>query len=149
MANQILIVEDQKLTLESLEYAVNAVFPKYFPEFQKRQYDVARCYRNARDKIIENIYQFILLDHKIPMNDPGDLEDTNFHAFCNSLQNIGYTLISGIRERNLPTVIIGTSSLKGNELRQMPKPDFSISKMWGEAEADLENILKQLKGGLI
>ena len=147
MTNPILIVEDQKLTLESLENAVNQVMPKYISGFSKGQYDVAKCYRDARDKIISNDYQFILLDHRLPMNDPGNLEDTDFESFSDSLVNIGYTLISGIKERNLPTVIIGTSSLHGSELRDMPSPDYKMSKMWGESETDLEKILRTISGG--
>ncbi|MFA5724607.1 MAG: hypothetical protein WC979_10215 [Candidatus Pacearchaeota archaeon] len=144
MKNPILIVEDQKLTLESVEFAVNKVMPKYHSDFQKGQYDIARCYRDARDKIIENVYQFIFLDHRLPMNDPLNLEDTNFNAFCESLVDIGYSLIEGIKARNLPTVIIGTSSLRGQDLSMFPKPDYKMSKMWGDAEKNLEDILRQI-----
>jgi len=144
MKNPILIVEDQKLTLESLEFAVNKVMPHYIQGFQKGQYDIAKCYRDARDKIIENVYQFILLDHKLPMNDPLNLEDTNFDAFCENLVGIGYSLIEGIKARALPTVIIGTSSLRGEELSMFPKPDHKMNKMWGDAEKDLEDILRQI-----
>ena len=44
------------------------------------------------------------------------------------------------------TKIIGTSSMS-KEIRYEPSPDYSMSKMFGQAEQDLEIILKELKGG--
>jgi len=41
--------------------------------------------------------------------------------------------------------VIGTSSLAKNELKGMPVPDFTMSKMWGDAEKDLERILQEIK----
>jgi CheY-like chemotaxis protein len=144
---KILIIEDQSATLEALENAVNTVIPKFKPDYQIRQYDVARCYNDAESKINQNQYDLILLDHRLPMNDMGNLEDTDFDAFCDSLENLGYRLILKIKEKSPDCVVIGTSSLSKGELRGMLSPDFKMSKMWGDAEADLENILRQVKGG--
>lgn len=143
---KILIVEDQKGTLESLEFAVNTVIPKLHPDFQKGRYDVARCYSDSENMVNQNQYGLVLLDNRMPYNNQGDLEDTDFDAFCDSLEDLGYKLIPKIKQRNPNCIVVGTSSLSKNELRGMPAPDYKMSKMWGDAERDLENILKQITG---
>ncbi len=142
---KLLIVEDQSGPLEALVFAVNKVMPAHYTDFSKGGYDVARCYADAEKRISENDYQLVLLDHRIPYEDQGDLERTDFGRFCSSLENIGYTLIPVIKGRNPNTVIIGTSSLSKGELRGLPTPDYTMSKMWGDAETDLEDRLGQIK----
>jgi CheY-like chemotaxis protein len=138
---KMLIVEDQSATLESLEYAVNKVLPKHLGD---TQYDVAKCYDEAREKIPAG-YDIILLDHRMPMQNVGNLEDTDMHAFSRSLKNVGYSLIPYIKSVNPKTIVIGTSSLDKSELQGEAVPDYIMSKMWGDAEKDLERILTEIR----
>ncbi|MBI4170270.1 MAG: hypothetical protein HY514_01130 [Candidatus Aenigmarchaeota archaeon] len=144
--SKILIVEDQSRPLEALEFAVNKVMPAHYAGFSKGDYDVARCYADTKRRISESNYQMVLLDNRMPYEDQGDLERTDFDRFCSSLENIGYALIPVIKEKNPNTVIVGTSSLSKGELRGLPTPDYTMSKMWGDAETDLESVLNKIKG---
>lgn len=146
-SQRILIVEDQRLALELLESAVNRVLPKFYPDFQKGNYDVARFYEDALDKISNNSYGVVLLDHSMPKNDVGNLEDTDFDSYSDCLEDIGYSLIPEIRKSNPSAIIVGTSSKSEGERGHFKKPDYQISKMWGEVDEGLEKILKQMKGG--
>ncbi len=137
---KILIVEDQSGPLEALEFAVKTVFPAYSTEFH---YDTARCYEDAQ-RMIQNDYDIVLLDHVMPIKDVGDLEDADFDSFRKSLRPVGYSLISEIKGQNPRTVVIGTSSLSASELKQHPTPDYMMSKMWNESERDLDRILSQI-----
>jgi CheY-like chemotaxis protein len=139
---RILIVEDQELTLELLEFAVKKLLPKYFEEGSK--YDVAKWYAQAEELIRKNRYDIVILDHRMPRTDPGCTDASDFNRFSATLQNIGYGLIDLIRETNPSAVIIGTSSLNPDELRHTPKPDYLITKSWGEAGQDLERIFKSI-----
>jgi CheY-like chemotaxis protein len=143
---KILIVEDQKYPLEALEFAVGKVMPRHFEGFTKNDYDVARCYSKAEEQVGKANYDMILLDNRMPYEDQGDLEDKDFSRFSANLENTGYRLIPLIKSKNPKTTVIGTSSMSKGELRGLPAPDFTMRKMWGEAEEDLETILKQLKG---
>ncbi len=138
---KILIVEDQNGPLETLEFAVRTVFSKYFSEFH---YDTARCYEDAQ-RMIKIGYDIVFLDHRMPRSDPGDLEDKDFDAFSRRLENIGYGLVSSIKQKNLSAIVIGTSSLSQEELGRSAAPDFTMSKMYGEAEQDLDRILQDLQ----
>ena len=129
---KILIVEDQSGPLEALESAVKRVAPKYFPELHC---DTARCYEDAQrmiqDSYDQDSYDIVLLDHRMPIKNTGDLEDTDFQAFSNSLRNAGYSLIDEIKRHNSRTVVIGTSSLPQSELGRQSSPDYTMSKQWG------------------
>ena len=138
----ILILEDQIGTLESLEYAVNKIMPKFYDSFEEKNYDVAQCYNEAQEMISKNNYDFIFLDHRVPYENQGNLEDEDMDKFSASLRNVGYSLISKIREKTPYTKIIGTSSMK--KLDDFPNPDHSMSKFWVESEKDLESILIKL-----
>ena len=137
---KLLIVEDQSGPLEALEFAVKTVFPTYFTKFH---YDTARCYEDAQG-MISNRYDFILLDHQMPIRNVGNLEDTDFDSFSKSLRPVGYSLISEIKRYNPQTVIVGTSSLSLLELNDQPAPDYVMNKMWNEAERDLNRILSEI-----
>jgi len=97
---KILIVEDQKGPLETLEFTVNKVMPTYFFDFTQNDYDVAKCYNDAQRRISDQDYELVLLDNRIPYEDQGDLEDVNMNKFSASLENIGYSLIPIIKRRN-------------------------------------------------
>jgi CheY-like chemotaxis protein len=137
---RILIVEDQEFPLEALETAVKASFPN-------ERYAVARSFQSAQDHISNNAYKLIFLDHRLPYRDQGDLETRDIDAYSETLEDRGYSLIPQIRQRNSFTVIIGTSSQSLKEISMQHEPDFTMRKNYGEAEADLENIVDRMKGG--
>ncbi len=143
---EILIVEDQKYPIEALEFAVNSVMSKFDSDYVKGSYDKVKCYNDARSQIGKKDYGLILLDNRMPYEDQGDLEDRDMHAFSDTLQNIGYSLIPIIKGKSPKIVVIGTSSLSKGELKGLPTPDFTMRKMWDEAEEDLERILNQVIG---
>jgi len=138
---KLLIVEDQRFPLKALDNAVRRVVPRYFPGFG---YDTARSYNEASSMIPAG-YEIILLDHRLPRENTGDLEDMNFEAFTEGLEEIGYSLIPGIKGLNPATVVIGTSSLSKRELGEAPSPDYTMGKSWTEAEIDLDRILAELE----
>lgn len=142
---RMLIVEDQEYPLMALEKAVKEVFPKHYPEAFSG-YEIAKCYNEAEQAVTSGNYDFILLDHRLPLENPGNLENEDMNKFSASLKNIGYRLIPKIRANDRRTTIIGTSSMS-RELQYEPSPDYSMSKMFGQAEQDLERILNELKGG--
>lgn len=142
---KILIVEDQRYPLQALKYAVSKMMPRYYEEFTKADYEVAKCYSSAKEKISSNKYWTVLLDNRMPYLDQGNLEDRDMERFSASLEEIGYNLIPLIKSRNPKTIVIGTSSLSQRDLRGSPTPDFTMSKMWGDAEKDLDRILKNIQ----
>lgn len=122
----VLVIEDQINTTRAIKsglketFAELAMSPKvtYITNFE-----AAREIIQSGDE-----FQLILLDHRMPRIDVGDLEDQDFDKFCASLIDIGYTLIPEIRERMPNAKIIGTSSMK-SELKNFPhKPDANIDK---------------------
>ncbi|MFA6461082.1 MAG: hypothetical protein WCV90_02355 [Candidatus Woesearchaeota archaeon] len=137
---KILIVEDQIAPLETLEYALQKVAPKYFTDYSV---EVARCYEEAQ-RMIPLGYDFVLLDHRMPLAPVGDLEDTDLDRFCKSLKEVGYSLIDQIKGYDPKMVIIGTSSLSPTEIKVQSTPDYIMSKMWGKAETDLDRILSEV-----
>ena len=145
---KLLIVEDQKWPLEALELAVNEVVPAHFPYFSKESYDVARCYNDAQRRISSGEYDIVLLDHRLPYEDQGDLESIDMNRFSAGLKNIGYSLIPVIKQRNPNTFVVGTSSLS-REQDGIPMPDFTMSKGWRAARKELEEILKQVKDRIL
>ncbi len=138
---KILLVEDQKYPLEALEHALRTVTPRYFPQFS---HAVAKCYDEAEEQIEQDIFDIVLLDHRMPRRNQGDLEERDMKAFGETCEGIGYSLIEPIRRRSPRTVVIGTSSMSGDELRGQPSPDYTMSKMWGSAERDLDKIFTEL-----
>ena len=134
---KILIVEDQSATLELLEFAINKVMFLHYRDFSKGEYDITRHYNDAKEKILKKEYEILFLDHRIPYENQGDLEETDFKKFSQSLENIGYDLISKIKSKNPNAIIIGTSSISELELKNLPKPDFIIKKTWENALSDL------------
>ena len=140
MTPRILIAEDQEGPLEALEYALQEVMPEV-------QRDTAKWYSQAEGLINRENYDIVFLDNRMPYEDPGCTDRSDFDRFVKTLRNTGYELIHLIKQRNPDTIVIGTSSLSEEKLRGMPTPDFKMSKMWGEAEEDLESILTKMKGG--
>jgi CheY-like chemotaxis protein len=125
---QILIVEDQKYPLEALEYAVTKLAT--MPEYSNLRYDVAKSYTGAIDALAQTEYDVVLLDNRLPRFDVGNLEDTDMVAFCDTLENIGYTLLPFIQKGLPNALVIGTSSMNERELKEhnLQKPKYSLDK---------------------
>lgn len=143
---KLLIVEDQELPREALEYAINTVMLKFYEGFSKGDYDCARWYTEAEKLIAERTYDLVLLDHKMPYENPGCKDTEDIKKFSNTLQDIGYALIRKIKAKNPKTIVIGTSSLSERELSGSIKPDFTMRKDFIRTESDLERIVAQMKG---
>ena len=144
----LLIVEDQEFPREALEFAVKNVMPKYYEGFNKDNYVCARWYVEAEKFIAEKAYDFVLLDHRMPYENPQCKDTENMQIFSDTLQDIGYALIEKIKAKNPRGVVIGTSSLSERELSGFAKPDFTLRKDFIHTESDLEYILTQLKEGV-
>ena len=140
MINKILIIEDQEGPLEALEHTVGKILPE-------AQREIAKWYSQAEHMVANGDYDAVLLDNRMPYNDPGCTDRSDFDRFVKTLQNTGYELIPQIKSINPGTIVIGTSSMNKDELRRMPQPDFTMSKMWGDAEKDLVEILGKIKEG--
>jgi CheY-like chemotaxis protein len=141
----VLIVEDQHYPLDALTMAVKKVLPKYDSGFSSDNLHVAKNYLAAKERINANVYDLVLLDHRMPCDDVGDLEEKNFDEFCAMLDNLGYGLIPDIRRSSPSSLIIGTSSLSDNEIGRFERPQYKMSKMYGDAEEDLEQILSEVR----
>ena len=141
-----LIVEDQSGQREALEYALDTVVPRYNSAYTPTCRKNATCYSEASAMIERESYDLILLDHRMPIQPTGTLEKDNFDLFSAQLTNVGYHLIPKIQKKCPQTLIIGTSSLSRQELREFPAPPQTISKMWGEAEQELDAVLKKKCG---
>jgi CheY-like chemotaxis protein len=101
--------------------------------------DCATSYTAAQEHIRNSQYGLVLLDHRMPRHDQGDLEQRDMRAFSDTLEEIGYGLIPEIRERSPGALIIGTSSL--SVITSSVRPEFTMRKMWDDAEIDLEQVL--------
>ena len=80
----------------------------------------------------------------MPYEHDEKLERDDLSSYSGTLVNYGYSLMPLIREKSPNVIIIGTSSLGRSELRSYGKPDFTMSKMWGEAGDELEVIVKEI-----
>ena len=111
---KILIVEDQRYPLEALEEAVIKVAPEYIPEFDPEEdYVVAKSFNTARDLIEENEYDLVLLDHRMPLTDQGDLEETDLSRYSGTLHEIGYSLIEKIKGTPISKKVEGMANSVG------------------------------------
>ena len=121
----ILVVEDQEMPQDAIKYALAQTLPEinreavvtYVTNFEAAKLAIAS---NAE-------FELIILDHRMPRSDVGNLEDRDPRAFSESLVDIGYTLIPEIREARPNCKVIGTSSM-GQELAKMPQPDGQVDK---------------------
>lgn len=133
----ILIIEDQECPLEALEFAVEKVMPNV-------TYEVARDINTAKSRINDSQYDIVFVDHRMPYEHDAELEKNDLRSYSDTLVNYGYNLIPLIREKSPNAVIIGTSSLDKEEVREYGEPDFTMSKMWGEAINELEKIVEKI-----
>lgn len=151
-STKILVVEDQENSQVALQCAVNRVVQRYWSTFDgKEDVAYAASYESARQAVTQDSYALVLLDHRMPMQDVGDLERRDFNAFSDCLENIGYSLIPQIRESSPDAIIVGTSSLSSSETGRFPQPDFKMRKMFDDSKEDLDFILKrvgEMKGGM-
>ncbi len=151
---KILIVEDQYWPLEILKKNVFKLLfgpakvcstPRAF--HSKHTLDTAKSYAEARDLIKKQRYDLVLLDHRMPLTNPGFRDIDNPRPFSDLLDQAqkkgigGYALIPLIKKRNPRAIIIGTSSLT-HEITRFPPPDYTIDK--NEAAAGLEAIFGKI-----
>jgi len=143
---RILIVEDQVGPLDALEKAVEKIGPEYFGKYECH---TARWYTQAEDKINQTSYDLVLLDHRMPYDDPRSTEDDEDMGdkFFSTLKNIGYELIDKIKEKDSRTIVVGTSSLSERDTGSFTNPDYIMRKFCGAAEEDLEKILTSTERG--
>ena len=139
----VLVVEDQKWTTMAIKDGLADSFGELSIQ---AKVEFVTSFAEAEQAIKEkDSIDLILLDHRMPHTPQGTLEDDDFDAFCETLGNIGYSLIPLIRERQPDAVIIGTSSMS-SELRNYPhKPDESIDKSKIHSpEQELSPLLRKL-----
>jgi CheY-like chemotaxis protein len=139
----VLVVEDQEWPMMAIKDAMREAFTALdlTPEITYvTNFEAASAAIESEQK-----FDLVLLDHRMPRIDLGDLEDTDFDAFSRSLENIGYSLIPKIRELQPQSTIIGTSSMS-SELRNYPhKPDQIINKsQMSEPEKEFLPLLRRL-----
>jgi CheY-like chemotaxis protein len=127
-----LIVEDQERPLKLLREAVEDTLPN-------SRIDEARSYTSARNQIMQENYDLILLDDRMPYNDLIGLEQSDLKEYSNHLESLGYSLAPEIRERNPNAIIIGTSS----DAVKVDSLDWAVNKWDVE---DKINSLKKMKG---
>lgn len=141
---KILILEDQSGPLEVLEVAISTLFLEFYPD-EKFELDVARSFLGAKALINANQYDFAFIDHRIPYEDVGNLEEEDFERFIDSLEEIGYIMIKRVKEASPNVIVIGTSSLSSSELKPFIRPDYKIRKNRREAKRDLRRVLSEIK----
>lgn len=100
----VLIVEDQRFTLEGLTFVLGKCGLKY---------EVVKSYEDAKARIPRGGFDLVLLDNTMPLSDAGDLEETDFSAYAKLLQAVGYGLTALIRSSEPTAKIIGTTSGRG------------------------------------
>jgi CheY-like chemotaxis protein len=135
---RILIVEDQKWPLKNIEDALK----KHVTNFE---HEVAYWYTQAEEMIRSGCeYDVILLDHRMPYDKPDCTEDGDFNRFCDQLRNIGYGLVSVIRDCLPKAIVIGTSSLSQDEIRHhgYSLPEKTIEKL--EARNEIPRVFAEL-----
>jgi len=124
---RILIIEDQLGPMDV--YDINFDMAKLeHPELDNLKIDFATNFLDAKEKIQNEQYDLIFLDHRMPYEDLGDLQKIDFSAFCHKLKNIGYGLIDEIKHKQNKVLIIGTSSLCKEEFDNYTIPDKTIDK---------------------
>ena len=122
-----LIIEDSKEVLSNLAIAFRIdILDESTPikmgesprkDLEDREIDVAESYNEASEMIASREYAVILLDHNLPRYNDAK---TN--------ENIGYTLIPEIRNRNPGTIIVGTSSMRDEDIGGTNRPDYKLDK---------------------
>lgn len=111
--------------------------------FSKCCFTITKCFNDAKKEVEKKSYDMVFLDHRLPYNDLGNLEDVDFDKFSESLEYIGYKLIETIKRKNPNTIIVGTSSEK-NRAVQCGTPDFNITKQDKKVVVkDLEKITQE------
>ncbi len=135
---KVLIVEDQELPLEYM----SEVLMKHGAVCT-----VAKWYDQAVSMVCsEERYDLVFLDHRMPKADPGCTDLSDFDRFCDQLHNVGYRLVTLIREHQPQAVVIGTSSLQPSEIHASGciPPDRRIDKTnpWEEIPRVLGELQK-------
>ena len=103
-----LIIEDRKELLEEFEIEIRLnILKEEKPiklsgysqkSLEERGIDIATNYQDVKKLVQKKLYDLIFLDHNMPRNKTSEPED------------MGYSLIPIIKEKNPKTYIVGTSS---------------------------------------
>lgn len=88
----------------------------------------ARWYAEADEMLRAGQYDVILVDHRMPYEDPGCTDSSDFNRFSKTLDGIGYGLLRVIAEFQPSALVIGTSSLSSHELGNFPVPERTVDK---------------------
>ncbi len=123
MATKILVIEDQEAPWENYELVLIQIC-----KIAKVDVDRARWYTEAQEKIESKQYNIIFLDHRMPEDDPGCTDLSDFERFCGKLQNIGYGLLPLVQQEQPNAVVIGTSSLSRGEIGRYVAPERLLNK---------------------
>jgi CheY-like chemotaxis protein len=137
---KVLVIEDQSGPLDAIKFAVKRDFSKKYDV----DLHVAQWYSDAEQKIKQEKYDLIFLDHRMPYNKPPCSEDEDMDKFSASLQEIGYGLMQDIQTHNSNAVIVGTSSLSPSELRRFSSPDLKLVKYKAYDDGSLEHVVKEI-----
>ncbi len=143
---KILVIEDQKGPIGAIQYALSQSLPPLNLDPEVRY---VTNYTDAEKEIAsEERFDLILLDHRLPRVDVGDLEDRDMRAFSDKLADIGYNLIPTIRTQQPQSIIIGTSSMRDEieGLEQMPDENIVKSDMYFP-EKEFSPLLRRLVTG--
>ena len=137
MPTRILVIEDPAAPWDNFSLILTQMCG-----MTNAQIDHARWYTEAKEMIEMEQYDVILLDHRMPYDDPRCTDETNFRKFSAQLRNIGYGLLPLIETRQKRTVVIGTASLNPDEMGPYTAPELRLDKtnMFDELPPLLERI---------
>ncbi len=140
---KILVIEDQKGPIGAIQYALSKSLPPLNLDPEVRY--VTNYADAAKEIASDQRFDLILLDHRMPKVDLGDLEDRDMRAFSDNLADIGYNLIPVIRTQQPQSIIIGTSSMRDEikGLNQMPDENIVKSDMYSP-EKEFSPLLRRL-----
>lgn len=135
---RILVIEDQEAPWENYMLILGQIC-----KIVKADVDRARWYTEAEKMVESDQYDIIFLDHRMPQDDPGCTDVSDFDRFRDQLQNIGYGLLTLIQHKQPNAVVVGTSSLSRGEIGRYSSPERRLDKtnMFDELPELLNSVL--------
>lgn len=135
---KILVIEDQEMPWSNFKIVLLQIC-----KMREEDIERARWLEEAEAKLRTDEYDLILLDHRMPYDDPGCTDQSDFDLFVGKLDNIGYRLLPLIKKTQPKAVVVGTSSLSADELRFYEAPSRSMSKL--NAFEELPKLIDSLR----
>ncbi len=134
---KILVIEDQEAPWENYLLALTQIC--HIPEADITR---ARWYTEAEEKIASGTYDIVFLDHRMPYDDPGCTDASDFGKFVESLQGIGYNLTALLQSKQPQAVVVGTSSLNPKDFGPYKFPTLKLDKtnIFDELPAIIKNL---------